>query len=285
MECREPKLIWPHRSIEWIDNPANEEKAMLVPCGKCIACLMNKRLDWSLRLGHEHRVSKSAHFVTLTYDQKHIRTDQSLCKRDMQLYLKRLRKKDELSRIRYYAVGEYGSRTGRPHYHMLLFNSIEEHIRSAWVDSKGNSIGLVHVGKVTSASIAYCTKYIVQPMGEILDGRERPFATMSRAYGIGGHYLSDEMVKWHRENDANYTPLPDNGKGRLPRFYKDKIWFRESDKRRIHSNALTLVLGNQIKERAYYEKTYPGRGEQYRLEALDAVLQRVASRIKHSQTF
>jgi len=285
MECIAQKLIWPHRSIDWCDTPGNEEKPILVPCGKCVACLINKRTDWSFRLEQEHKASKSAHFVTLTYDQKHLRTDESLNKRDLQLYLKRLRKRDESRRIRYYAVGEYGTRSGRPHYHILLFNSCEEHIRAAWIDSKNRPIGIVHVGKVTAASIAYTTKYVVQPLGEVLGNREKPFSTMSRAYGIGGHYLTDEMVQWHRENDANYIAKRDNQKGRLPRFYRDKIWHRPKDRERISSAALSLTLNNQKKERAYYEKTYGVNAEAKRIEFRDAMLSRVKSKVQFSQTF
>ena len=45
----------------------------------------------------------------------------SLRKRDFQLFMKRLRKKYSDDRIRFYACGEYGSETFRPHYHAILF--------------------------------------------------------------------------------------------------------------------------------------------------------------------
>lgn len=254
-----------------------------VPCNKCLPCLMNKRADWSFRLEQENKVSKASAFVTLTYDEKHIRTDRSLCKRDLQLYLKRLRKKDEQIRIRYYAVGEYGTLGDRPHYHIILFNSCEEHIRNSWVDSKGNSIGIVHIGKVTVASIAYTTKYLVQPVGKLRHGYERPFATMSRAYGLGGHYLTDEMVKWHRENDANYTVHPGNIKGRLPRFYKEKIWYGV-DRQMLGKRSLASSLEAQKLEQAYYEKHYGERADEVRLAALHAQLSRIKTKVKFSQT-
>lgn len=46
----------------------------------------------------------------------------SLDKRDVQLFMKRLRKKFAPRTIRYYFAGEYGSSTHRPHYHAILFN-------------------------------------------------------------------------------------------------------------------------------------------------------------------
>lgn len=52
-----------------------------------------------------------------------------LSKRDVQLFLKRLRKyvyKNTRERLRYFIVGEYGPKTYRPHYHLLLFFSSDK---------------------------------------------------------------------------------------------------------------------------------------------------------------
>lgn len=273
MQCTDQKTIY----VTGVSTPVN------VPCGKCIPCLVNKRGDWSLRVEQEHRVSKSAHFVTLTYDAKHLRTNRSLCKRDLQLYLKRLRKKDELAKLRYYAVGEYGSKHGRPHYHLILFNSTEADIRSAWLDSKGHYIGMVHVGTVTGASIQYATKYIIQ-QGTYPPEMEKPFATMSRRYGIGAHYLSDIMVAWHREDDRNYLVLPGGTKCRLPRFYRDKIFYGEQ-KLRVSCASMKLTLENQQKEKEYYALKYGSRGPAQMADAKAAVISRVKQKISYSQTF
>lgn len=283
MECINQKTIWPHRSVEWLD-AGGIEKPIQVPCGKCVACLVNKRSDWSFRLEQEHKVAKSSFFVTLTYNEKHLRSDRSLNKRDLQLYLKRLRKRHGIrSSIRYYAVGEYGSITGRPHYHILLFNSVEEHMRTAWVDSKGAAIGIVHVGTVTAASIAYCTKYIIQ-RDNWPEGLEKPFATMSRAYGIGAHYLSDAMVDWHRENDANYVVKPGNIRGALSRFYKSKIWYKQHDRDRIGEAALSYALVKRAKAEAHYKKTAGERWLAVMTEANNRLLARVKTKVQYSQS-
>lgn len=280
MDCIKKNTIWVESLNKLID----------VPCGKCIPCLQAKRNDWSFRLEQENKVSKSAHFVTLTYDRKHLRSDEKLSKRDLQLYLKRLRKKDESNRIRYYAVGEYGSKLGRPHYHILLFNSTESDIRASWTDSQNRPIGIVHVGKVNPASIAYVTKYCIQTIpkarqkkGALYDGR--PFATMSRAYGIGGNYLTDEMVAWHRGGDFNYTMRPDAIKGRLPRFYREKIWYKPKDRERISAAGMALTLQNQKLERDYYKRQHPKNWEAVMENSRAAVLSRVKSKIQFTQTF
>lgn len=282
MRCVNPKTIWPHRSVAWCDR--NEEYSIQVPCNKCIACLSNKRQDWAFRLQQEFKFSQSALFVTLTYDEKHLRSNRSLCKRDVQLYLKRLRKRNGTkSFIRYYAVGEYGTKSNRPHYHILLFNADVLDVREAWIDSKGKSIGIVHIGQVTEASISYTIKYIVQPPTELGD-LEPPFALMSRAYGIGGRYLSDEMVQWHRENDANYAMVY-RQKVRLPRFYKSKIWYDVTDRERVSKLSLMQSIVAQEKERQYFIDNYGNDWLRVYTEMRDAVLDSVKVKVAFTQKF
>lgn len=203
----------------------------MLPCGKCLVCLQSKRNDWAFRLSEEHKAAKyGALFVTLTYSNQNIPEYGSLEKSDLQKFFKRLRKRST-DKIRYYAVGEYGSQYLRPHYHAIVFNSNEADIRASW------ELGYVHVGSVTAASVAYVLKYIVQPdvapAGQIFDAVtetwrpkfQKPFAVMSRAYGIGAAYLTDEMVTWHKSGGKNYALVQGTDtKIRLPRYYKELVW-------------------------------------------------------------
>lgn len=206
----------------------HQEELFEVPCGKCLACLTNKRDDWSFRLMQEHRVSKGAVFITLTYHPKFV-PDYGVDKNHLQLFMKRLRHKCP-GKLRYYAVGEYGTRTQRPHYHIILFNYAEgeDTIRKSW-SLRGQEIGIVHLGRVTEASIRYCTKYVIQRSTRKDTTRNKEFALMSRGYGLGAHYLSESMIEWHREGLRNYTMVYGEKK-RLPRYYKEKIWYRAHDK-------------------------------------------------------
>lgn len=285
MKCLDQKLIYPHRSIDWCDR--NEERPIMVPCGKCPACLSNRRNDWSFRLQQEHKASKSAYMVTLTYDDKHVPADGSVHVEHLQLYFKRLRQHHERggfgkNNIRYYAVGEYGTKTRRPHYHILLFNCPESIIRKAWKDKNGTDVGFVHVGRVTGASVAYVTKYIIQK-ADVPEGLNKPFVTMSRAYGIGGHYLTDEMVQWHRDNDANHAMLPGNEKTRLPRFYRDKIWFKPKDRERISAKAMIITKARLEKEKAAYQKMHGDSWERHMIDAERRLQQSVKSKIAYTQ--
>lgn len=199
-----------------------------VPCGQCNYCLQVKRADWSFRLKQELKVSTSAYFLTMTYDEATCPRSESgvpsLCKEDIQLFLKRLRKENSFyssQGLRYYTVGEYGTNTGRPHYHSILFNcmpGVVLKVSDIW--GKGHT----QVGDVTPASIHYTTKYVINRIGDFGD-RAPPKAYMSRRPGIGVNYLATHTL-WHLAGKRNFTQV--NGQiGRLPRYYKDKIFNME----------------------------------------------------------
>jgi len=159
-------------------------------------------------------------FVTLTYADPHLVWKDNvpqLHKRHLQLWFKLIRRRGY--KIRYYGVGEYGSKTFRPHYHVILFGSVpDEVLRECWPH------GHIHVGSVTEASIMYTLGYIVNGKGwQMKHKRERPFNIMSRKPGIGANYLSPEMVAWHRSGRKNYAMVY-NEKRHLPRYYKCKIF-------------------------------------------------------------
>lgn len=134
----------------------------------------------------ELRFHECASFVTLTYSPENLPDDGSVQVEHLQLFLKRLRKALEPRRIRFYAVGEYGERTMRPHYHLILYGvpMTEGKLLSAtW------GLGLVHVGEVTPHSIQYTAGYVTKKMTKAgdprLGGRKPEFATMSRKPGLG----------------------------------------------------------------------------------------------------
>jgi hypothetical protein len=193
---------------------------MVVPCGKCPFCMATRRSDWSTRLHYEAKKHAVKQFITLTYANPHLTWKNhcpQLVKRDLQLWFKRVRKTG--AKIRYYAVGEYGSKTYRPHYHVLLFGDVSESvIRESW------PLGQVHIGSVTQESIMYCLKYMVNGKAwQMRKDRQPPFALMSRKPGLGSNYLTDAMISWHRSERKNYTVL-DGQRRHLPRYYKTKIF-------------------------------------------------------------
>jgi len=225
MECLKPLTI-PHPTrVFWWD-PENPIK-ISVPCNKCVACLQNRRAHWSFRLQQELKVSSSSHFVTLTYDEKHVpkttKNVNTLNKADLQDFFKRLRKKTS-NRLRYYAVGEYGSKTHRPHYHVILFNATAQAVCETW--NKGHT----HIGQLTPASCGYTLKYIAKKKQtqKPNDDRAPIFSVMSK--GLGLHYCTDPAVqRWHTSDLSGRYYIPAGGgvKASMPRYYRDRLYTAE----------------------------------------------------------
>lgn len=208
------------------------------PCGKCPPCLQRRASGWSYRLVTEGKRALSAHFVTLTYNDENLPRTRSnfktLFKRDLQLYFKRLRKQAPTDLpIKYYAVGEYGSKNWRPHYHVILFNAEHNSIVSCWSNDRG-AIGTVDIGSVTGASIGYVLKYMSKPARipcHAKDDRIPEFSLMSK--GLGSNHLTEKMIKWHKADLINrmYIPVEAGKKIAMPRYYKDKIYTEEERSR------------------------------------------------------
>jgi len=232
------------------------KESIPVPCGKCPYCLKRRVSAWSFRLMQHDKAAKVAHFVTLTYSTEQVPITENgfmtLSKRDCQLFMKRLRKANPGEKISYYLAGEYGGKTMRPHYHIILFNADLPTINVAW------QLGHIHYGTVAAASVGYTLKYICKP-GKIPlhrnDDRQPEFALMSK--GIGANYLTKSMVKWHHANvtERMYCTTSDNKKIAMPRYYKQKIY---SDQQRkaisVYSQKQNEIL--ILEEMAKYGDKY-----------------------------
>lgn len=167
MKCFSPINI---KNPNYARSFGKETYYISVPCGKCTACLSNKRKEWLFRLKAEYEVCESAYFVTLTYDNDHLPSPGDNGKVIVQKFLKRLRQQCPYQNIRYFLVNELGEEFGRLHYHMILFNykpcdnpkfsDIENGLKKAW--QQGNVV----VGTVTGASMNYVCKYCLQKVQE-----------------------------------------------------------------------------------------------------------------------
>lgn len=203
----------------------------------------------------ELKRSSSANFITLTYADRNLRPSldgiPELRKRDMQLFIKRLRKK-EANKIKYYACGEYGEKTQRPHYHIILFNlsKTEEQLHDLLVETW--QLGNVHIGEVTPASIKYSTGYMVQAKNnwEITP----PFALMSK--GIGSHYVETHTA-WHQADIMrNYVITEGGQKRRLPRYWKNKVYSqKQRDAQALH---YITESDRELDKKLYYERNPKG---------------------------
>ena len=159
--CRDTILI--KRKVTGAILHSRDEFTYKVPCGKCPICVKAKVNSWLFRLDQELKRSVNPLFVTLTYNEEtvpHGNDCLTLCKKDLQNFFKRLRKSYEKTnpnapKIKYYACGEYGSKTKRPHYHIILFNlQNSDLVHKAW----GN--GFTMSAPLRDGGTTYVLKYM-----------------------------------------------------------------------------------------------------------------------------
>lgn len=166
-----------------------------LPCGGCVGCRTAQAKAWAFRCQLELEQHDRAAFTTLTYcDEK---LPPTLRRRDLQLFVKRARKAlGKSRRLRFFACGEYGETSERPHYHAILYG-VDDRDRDLIADTW--AAGRTQTVNVTPAAIAYtagyCAKKIgwrVQSAGERVDYAtgevyqwQPPFIQMSRRPGIG----------------------------------------------------------------------------------------------------
>lgn len=156
---------------------------------------------------HEHNA-----FVTLTYDDEHLPVDGSVDPVVLQLFMKKLRFAYKGQRLRFYGVGEYGERTGRPHYHVAVFGmrtcdrgisqvrakyrrkdgsegfccEVCDRVRDLW------SYGNTFLGQLELRTAAYVAGYVTKTIGgDGLGDRHPPFSRMSNRPGIGCFFMDE----------------------------------------------------------------------------------------------
>lgn len=212
-----------------------------IPCGKCLGCRVQQSQDWATRIMHECQDHRETKFLTLTYDEDHLPYDLrpehlSGFIRNLRFHLKdgheELRGNPRGSvyyrKLRYFAAGEYGEVTQRPHYHMVLFGlgfRDEAPYGSTLYHSAALTKiwghGAVRYGAVTHQSAAYVAHYTKKQSGvEYVDPttgecKRAPFSRTSTRPGIGAGYA----IRHHLDLRAGgvYT---NHQVGRIPRYYR-----------------------------------------------------------------
>lgn len=209
-------------------------------CSQCLPCRINRRRQWSFRMLLESMKHGDSSFITLTYadppdPSKHVcRVCKGPCKKcsckdhgpslspaDGRNFLKRLRKVLEPQKIRYFLVGEYGSETQRPHFHLIVFglspviagglDGYSGIVRDTW------RCGHIYVGDATVDSMQYVAGYVTKKLTngkdervkEVLNGRHPEFARMSLRPGVGAFALDD--IARAVDTDAGLSELIESG--------------------------------------------------------------------------
>lgn len=142
----------------------------LVPCGKCPVCISKRAIEWATRCRHEISQHKLNTFVTFTYNQDSIRSEEIIYE-DFQLFMKRLRRKYPNNNIRYIVSCEYGTDFKRPHFHAIIFGYDAPDKKYLRKTQKGSILyssdelsrlwnnGFVSVGEANEKTAYYIAKY------------------------------------------------------------------------------------------------------------------------------
>lgn len=216
MQCTHPVRLTPSNIMG--RRHVKAEKALLVPCGKCISCRIAHAREWSVRMYHEQSSWDKVVFVTLTYDDDHLPYEGTLIKEDLQGFFKRLRIRQDP--LRYYACGEYGEQTMRPHYHAIIFGrsvADRDAIDKAW------GYGHILCSAPSYKRMQYVAKYVGKAYfgnvaKEVYGDRVPPFQLASQ--GLGREYARKNRIKLMREG----TDTIDGVKVGIPGYYKKVLW-------------------------------------------------------------
>lgn len=148
-------------------------------------------------------VRGEACFLTLTYRDE--ACPPSLDPSHLTLALKRLRHHLGGKKITYYACGEYGRTTWRPHYHAGLFGHafpVGVHNTARSPDPFWSQVwphGGVHVTPFKPATAVYAAKHLAKGIRpEKLNEFMHPeFARMSRRPALGARYVEEVLADWY----------------------------------------------------------------------------------------
>lgn len=234
-------------SLPWV-------KKLSIPCGQCLGCRLERARQWAIRIMCEKQCHDESCFITLTYDNKHLPANGSLVQRDVTLFIKRLRKWiDSIhpgKQVRYFYCGEYGTKTFRPHYHLILFGysfldidpdnprkfKYKEFYKNGkfgdklWISSQLQSLwqkGYCPFGDVSFDSASYVARYILKKLNgdlaeEFYKGRTPEFICMSRMPGIGYEFITKYGTEIYSK-DFLHLPGRELIKCRPPKYFDRKF--------------------------------------------------------------
>lgn len=225
--------------------PFSQRNAMGIwqdfPCGQCVCCKINRSREWAFRMVAESDYWPHSAFLTLTYSDDEVI---SLDKRDLQLFFKRLRKNG--LDFRYYACGEYGSETYRPHYHVCLFyRGVLDFTRDLSFGVNNGHLrewthGVTNLGTFTKESARYVSDYLLKGAGQELPSFLSPsFRLVSKGMGARWIFANKEAFeKYGVRFGDSYLPIP--------RYFKELMSFDSTCRNRIVAKKRTerlLTLG------------------------------------------
>lgn len=240
-----------------------------VPCGQCLGCRIDHSRDWALRCMHHSKQFEKNCFITLTFDDEHLKDRKSVNVQDFQKFMYRLRSKlayEGRPKIQYFHSTEYGEKTSRPHHHAILFNyyppdaePLKKVGNNVYYTSKELSDvwhhqGYIVVGNLTYQTAAYTAAYTFKKQR----GKDYPEGItpekMTCSQGIGvAHFL-----QYYKEYCELGHIIHDGKRFRIPRAYLKKLDVDDEEKKDV---LMKLKLEREFKAK---EDSILDREKKYR---------------------
>lgn len=243
-----------------------------IPCSTCEACVLNRAGELARRAFDEFKspapearrrgspgraITRSVStppepytgmFLTLTYDNNNVPSCGHFDERDIVLFVKRLRK--ICPPIRTLGVAEYGEKTGRAHFHLLIFGyefPDKKLLRKTDSTHTGQSYdiftsktltnlwnkGITEFGSVTEQSCSYVARYLFKKNKKESEGepcekcqnqkpKKSKIVCRSRRPGLGANFCDRFITRDRLHNRENEIRSGNTGES-LPRYYLDRI--------------------------------------------------------------
>lgn len=242
-----------HRAEAYLDARFNLTKCLYArmmpngfyaPCGHCSYCRKQYARELAFRCEQE-AYDKYCYNVLLTYDDEHLpyHNDRPCLNRvHVQDFLKRFRTwhdKHTGTKLRFFGVGEYGGKKGRPHYHLIFFTDkpLESRhddfgeplsfVQGILVDKWRHGSADIEPMKNVGSSVRYFVQYLLT-----YDREDKtfvkPFRMMSRGKGLGHRWLErTRPFQRYAIETGDHTVSRTNSDGKkitlsVPRYYKRK---------------------------------------------------------------
>ena len=268
-------------------NKYDNNKYIDLPCGKCIGCRIDYSRNWALRCMLESEYHSITMFLTLTYDDAHVPHSSyvdydtgevkdilTLVPDDFTKFMKRLRYyySDRYGKeLRYFACGEYGSKTLRPHYHAIVFGLDLDDLKLVKQSGTGNDLyeselvnnawglGFALLSESNFDTCAYTARYVMKKRkGKDADEYERfnivpEFVRMSRKKGIGYQYYVDHKDDIYERDEII---LKDGKKFKPPKFFDDMYEVDCPEKfQEVKDNRIKCAqISDNVKEQLFGDK-------------------------------
>ena len=283
MACFSPRRVATDEDgqLDWAVTVTSDlvDQVVLVPCRKCAGCLAASAQEWAIRCYHELETSwtkwrdpdsgvtaevPNAAFLTLTYSDEFLPDPPLLTHRDVQLFVKALRRKLPGAKIRYFCAGEYGGNPApghppRPHYHLIVYGhhfpdryhvrTVEGQVlKGSYLLDEAWNRGTATLDDVNLATIRYVVGYVNKhsyqggnftgPLAECVNEETaelvvKPLApeyrAMSRRPGLGHDWIHANLERVYPADEIHingHTFSP-------PSFYDGVLRARDPDLHRL----------------------------------------------------